>query len=149
MTNDSERADGHDSFLLVRSGGHRCAIPVAAASHVAGTGRLDPLPGSAPRLLGLTQVFGEPVAVVDLHALLDPEGRPGGGRALTVVVSRRGGRSSLGLAVDEALGVVALGVRDPAGESDPEWVSGRSRLAGRDIAVVDPDVLLAPADGGG
>jgi chemotaxis signal transduction protein len=113
---------------------------------VAQSGRIDPLPGSSPRLLGLAQISGEPVAVVDLHALIDPESRPGGGRQLTVVVGQRGGRSALGLAVDEALGVSWIdGLEEPS-DGDPECVAGRCHIDGRSIALLDPERLLATAD---
>jgi purine-binding chemotaxis protein CheW len=131
---------------VVRSGGHRCAIPVDAAKLVTQTGRIDPLPGSSPCLLGLAQIAGEPVPVVDLHALLDPEGRPGGGRALTVVVSRRRGRAALGLAVDEAFGVVVLDAELDHRDGDPGWIAGWSRLDGRAVARLDPERLLATGD---
>jgi chemotaxis signal transduction protein len=137
---------GHS--LLVRSGSHRCGIPVDAVRIVAQSGRIEPLPGSSPRLLGLAQISGEPVAVVDLHALIDPESRPGGGRQLTVVVGERGGRSALGLAVDEALGVTWIADRESRADGDPEWVVARCCIDGRSVALLDPEQLLATADEG-
>lgn len=126
------------NYLVVRSGGHRCAIPVEAASLVSRAPEVYPLPGSAPRLLGLAQVAGEPVAVVDLHALLDPEGIPGGGHALTVIVRRPGGGSTLGLAIDEAFGVMSVKAQQEPIADDPPWVAGRSLLDGRELVILDP-----------
>jgi chemotaxis signal transduction protein len=148
MGDDSSTTGRPDHYLMVRSGGHRCGIPVGAARMVAQSGRIDPLPGSAPRLLGLAQVSGEPVAVVDLHALIDPESRPGGGRQLTVVVGQRGGRTALGLAVDEALGVSWIADGEGRSDEDPEWIAGRCRLDGRSVALLDPERLLATGDEG-
>jgi chemotaxis signal transduction protein len=148
MSADPIKLESEVHYLLVRSGGHRCAIPVSAARLVTGAPRVSPLPGSAPRLLGLAQIAGEPIAVVDLHALLDPDGAPGGGHELTVVVRPPGGSSSLGLAVDEAFGVTA--VRNPKGPSadDPAWVSGRSSMDDRTVFVLDPEQLFVPAQTG-
>ena len=130
------------NYLLVRSGGYRCAIPVDAAKLVTKAAKIEPLPGSAPRFLGLAQVAGEPVAVVDLHALLDPTGDPGGVHELTVIVRGPDGASTLGLAVDEAFGVVSLTADEPPSDSDPDWVTGRSRVDRRSIAILDPIALF-------
>ncbi len=137
-----------DHVLMVRSGGHRCAISVSAAKLVTEAVRIEPLPGSAPRLIGLAQIAGEPVPVVDLHALLDPEGRPGGGRALTVVVSRRGGRTALGLAVDEAFGIASLEAGEGRRDDDPDWIAGWYRVDGRPVVRLEPERLLATAKEG-
>lgn len=135
-------------FLLVRSGGHRCAIPVESAKLVSGAPRVYPLPGSAPRLLGLAQVAGEPVAVVDLHALLDPNGSPSGGHELTIIVRQPDGGSSMGLAVDEAFGVIDIGEPRDRADDDPVWVSGRLSLNNRTVLILDPEVLFSPVGNG-
>lgn len=142
MVTGSTHVDEGSNFLLVRSGGYRCAIPVDAAKLVTKAAKIEPLPGSAPRFLGLAQVAGEPVAVVDLHALLDPTGDPGGGHELTVIVRGPDGASTLGLAVDEAFGVVSLTADEPPSETDPNWVIGRIRLDRRSIAILDPIELF-------
>lgn len=135
--------DQGTQFLVVRSGGHRCAIPVAAAKAVATMPPITRLHGSAPRLLGLAQIGGEPVAVVDLHALLDRSGDPGGGHELTVVVRRADGCAGLGLAVDEAFGVAGLGDVGGPDPGDPPWVAGHAELEGRSLVVLDPDRFFA------
>jgi len=145
MVTVSAHPDEDSHFLLVRSGGYRCAIPVEAAKLVTRAPRVEALPGSAPRFVGLAQIAGEPAAIVDLHALLDPEGEPGGGHKLTVIVRGPGGISALGLAVDEAFGVAALSIDQPRLDSDPRWISGRSQVSGRVVAVLDPTELFADA----
>jgi chemotaxis signal transduction protein len=142
MVRDPNQGGGEPGFLLVRSGGYRCAIPVESAKLVTRAPSLAALPGSEPRLLGLAQIAGEPLAVVDLHALVDPSGNPVGGHELTVIVRRRDGGATLGLAVSEALGVVDVGTPDQAGPDDPAWVVGRCRIDDRDVLVLDPDRLL-------
>jgi len=134
-------------YLLVRGGGHRCAIPVEAAKLVTKAPTVYPLPSSEPRLLGLAQIAGEPVAVVDLHALLDPESGSCGSHSLTVVVRRPGGSSSLGLAIDEAFGVVAIADPDGRGDNDPGWVAGRTIVDDRTVVIVDPERLFIEGHG--
>jgi chemotaxis signal transduction protein len=142
MCGSQARADRRSEHLLVRSGGQRCAIPVDAAHQVTGPLPLEPVPGSAPRLLGLAQFAGEPLAVVDLHGLLDPEGLPSGGYRLTVIVRPAGGEAAIGLAVEEALGVVAVSPDETPCEADPPWVAGRSRVDGRATVLVEPGLLF-------
>jgi len=134
------RAAGH--FLMVRSGGFNCAIPVAASKMIARSIRIVPLPGSAPRLLGLAQIDGEPVAVVDLHALCDPSGEPGGVAAFTVVVRQPNGAERLGLAIDEAFGLVDIEDAEPPADGDPAWVIARTCVSGRDVLILDPTRLF-------
>lgn len=148
MRIDPEHPEGKGHYLLVRSGGHRCAIPVGAAKLVTKAPKVYPIKSSEPRLLGLAQIAGEPIAVVDLHALLDPEGGTGGGHELTVIIREPGGGSSLGLAVDEAFGVVNVTREQPRREDDPGWVAGRSSVDDRTVVILDPEQLfVAPRVG--
>jgi len=146
MCTDSDHPESEGQYLLVRSGGYRCAIPVESAKLVTRATRVYPLPSSEPRLLGLATIAGEPVAVVDLHALLDPEGDPGGSHELTVIVRRPGGGSSLGLAVDDAFGVITVVDRQARVTDDPGWVAGRSTMDDRTIIILDPERLFVAAD---
>lgn len=148
MRIDPDHPEGKEHYLLVRSGGHRCAIPVEAAKLVTKAPKIYPLNSSEPQLLGLAQIAGEPVAVVDLHALLDPEGGPGGAHNLTVIIRKPGGGSSLGLAVEEAFGVIAVVDERARREDDPGWVAGRSSVGERPIVILDPEQLFfAPSPG--
>ena len=129
-------------YLVVRGGGHRCAIPVDALQLVTKALTVHPLPGSQPRLLGFAQAAGEPVAVVDLHALLDPEGNPGVTHNMTVVVRQQGGTATLGLAIDEAYGVARLPLHEGPAAGDTFIIVGRSLRDGRTVLVLDPDRLF-------
>ena len=148
MRTDLEQPEGKGHHLLVRSGSHRCAIPVEAANLVTKAPTVYPLHSSEPRLLGLAQIAGEPVAIVNLHALLDPEGGTGGGHELTVIIREPGGGSSLGLAVDEAFGVIAVVNEQPRREDDPGWIAGRSSVDDRPVVILDPvQLFVAPSVG--
>lgn len=99
-------------------------------------------------MLGLAQVDGDPVAVVDLHALLDREGDPGGGHQLTVLVRRADGGARLGLAVDEVFGVMPVAGATPPEDDDPPWVSVRGRMDDRPVVVLDVERLFAEEQAG-
>lgn len=109
------------------------------------------VPGAHPRLIGLGQYRGEPLAVVDVEALESETGAIGGNREVVVVISPGDGLL-VGLAADEAEQVSRLshgGVDDrlPDGpisaadgdgikRLDPTWFldrrEGRSEDAGPD-----------------
>ncbi len=130
-------------YLLVRTGGRRCALPLDVVRRVVRGLQIYPVPGSDQRLLGLAQFGGEPMAIVDLAALFDEVGgRHGDG--VTVVVGRRSGGDSgsvLGLAVDEVAEVSEIeGSSDPAAD-DRVMVLDSERLLGE----LDP----VSANGGG
>lgn len=148
MRTETIPPDNENHFLLVRSGGHRCAIPVESAKLVTRAPRVYPLPNSAPRLLGLAQVAGEPVAIVDLHALLDPEGGPGAAHQLTVIIRKSDGGSSLGLAVDEAFGVISITDQPERVEGDPAWIAATVSMDKRPVVILDPEQLFGPANAG-
>jgi chemotaxis signal transduction protein len=146
MSSESSESRNDTEYLLVRGGGHRCAIPVTALQLVTRALVVHPLPGSMPRLLGFAQAAGEPVAVLDLHALLDPEGNPGGTHRLTVIVQQQDGPATLGLAIDEAYGVAQLPVHEGPAADDTTVVAGRSSRDGRTILVLNLDRLFDPAE---
>jgi chemotaxis signal transduction protein len=143
MPIDGEHHENESRYLLVRSGGFRCAIPVAATKVVRKAPTVFPLPGSAPRLLGLARVAGEPVAVVDLNALLDSASGLSGVHNLTVVLRRPGGSSTVGLAVDEASGVITIADREDRWAHDPGWIAGRTSVEERSVAILDVERFFA------
>ena len=102
-----------------------------------------PVPGSQPHLLGLAQFAGEPLAVLDLHALVT-DGIPGAAHRATVILGRTAESAGrvVGLAVDEAVGVAALHVS--AGKRDPSsLVTGTATVEDQTVRIVDPSALFA------
>lgn len=101
-----------------------------------------PIPGAQMHLLGLAQYGGEPLPVLDLHALV--EGAPSGSRHRSTVVlgrARRRDRSVLGLAVDEVLRVTELPDL-PQFESSSGFVVGSVVFDGGAITVVNTGSVL-------
>jgi chemotaxis signal transduction protein len=93
------------------------------------------------RLLGLAQYAGEPLPVLDLHAVV--EGTTSGSRHRSTVIlgrSRRRDRTILGLAVDEVLQVVELPIEN-MGAADA-GVTANSTIEGAEVKVVNTARLL-------
>jgi chemotaxis signal transduction protein len=130
-------------YLLVRSGSLNCALPASDVVRVVRGLTCFPIPGSKSRLLGLAQYGGEPLPVLDLHALVNGGGS--GTRYTTTVIvgrSRRRDRKIIGLAVDEVVRVVQSA--DISSISQEETVSDAT-IAGEKIKIVNTGRLLTDA----
>jgi len=105
--------------------------------------QIVPLPGSPARLQGLAGFRGEPLAVLDLRSLLTGV-EPLTGTAGTVVVVSAGVGESVGLAVDQAVGVVCRDDEELQGRFHEDGGRGLRML---DIcAAVDSVEKLGTAD---
>lgn len=134
--------DQGDRYLLVRSGGRSYGVAAQQVRHVVRGLTFHPVPGSRPHLLGLAQFGGEPLAVLDLHAMLE-NGRPRANHRATVVLGRRGRRSHamIGLAVDEARRVQRVaGIEATHGAG--MLVRGTATIDGESVELLDASVLL-------
>ena len=131
-----------DRYLLVRSGGRSYGVSTRHVRHVVRGLPYHPVPGGQPHLLGLAQYGGEPLAVLDIDALLQ-HARPRSSYRSTVVLGRRGRRSRImiGLAVDEARRVERLPGAIEATAGGP-YVSGTVDVDGEPVQILDASVLL-------
>jgi chemotaxis signal transduction protein len=129
-------------FVLVRSGTLKCALPASDVVRVVRGLISYPVPGSQPRLLGLAQYGGEPLPVLDLHAVVD--GRPSRSRQRSTVILGRGQRRNrplLGLAVDAVLQVVSVPSESVAsGESE---IIGDVTIENDEVKILETRRLLA------
>ena len=106
MVQEVSRIEGDRSFLLVRSGAVYFALQASEVVRVVRGLLCHSVPGSRIHFLGLALYGGEPLPVLDLHAMV--EGKVAGKRHRSTVILGRGRRrthSLLGLAVDEVLRV--------------------------------------------
>ena len=129
--------------VRVRAGGERYALPVDEVSEVGELGEVTPLPGSAPEVLGLRNLRGQVVPVVDLAAMLGVGGRAAPTR---VVIAESGGRRA-GLAVEGVDGVDEL--PDPSEESDSPLLAGAVLIDGELVGILYASALfdaLAPEE---
>lgn len=147
MANDSEAPASKASrveamsYLLVRTGETRCALPLAAVRRVVRALAVSPLPGARPELLGLAEFGGDPLPVLDLAALL---GEPPGPRPSfpVTVVLRLETSEALGLAADEALEVVNLAAEAVVRHISSAGAAGRQGVVAGEALVDDRPVRL-------
>lgn len=114
-----------------RVGGEAYAVPVEHVLEVVGLGELAPVPGAPRAVLGVRNLRGQVLPVVDLATVLGIE-RNGPGQRL--VITEAHGRRA-GLAIDEV-----TDVGDLAGavqESESEYLIGATLAGDELVGLVD------------
>jgi chemotaxis signal transduction protein len=107
------------------------AMPVEHVLEVADLGQVRAVPRSRPELLGVRNLRGQVLPVVDLALLFGiPRTVPPG----RMIVAEAGGRRA-GFAIDEVSGVGELG--DPAEETESDLLVGAALGGGDLIGVID------------
>jgi purine-binding chemotaxis protein CheW len=131
------------SNLVVRvaAAGESYALPVDEVLEVAEFEGVTAVPGSAPAVLGVRNLRGAVLPVVDLAGVL---GLPRAGAPERIVVAAEGGRTA-GLAVDSVAGVEAL--PDASEPTDSPYLGGAALTDGALVGLVDLGAVLDAAQG--
>lgn len=130
-------------WVQVRVAGERYAIDVAQILEVGARGELTPVPGAPLAVLGVHNLRGQVLPLLDVAAALGIA-VDGGSAAPYVVVAEAGGHRAA-LAIDEILDV---GVLDgDAVAIDEGSVRGRLVAAGELFGILDAGRLLASVAG--
>jgi purine-binding chemotaxis protein CheW len=125
--------------VRVRVAGEHYALPVASVLEVAELEQLTPVPGGPAAVLGVCNLHGAVLPVVDLAALVRA---PGAGRPQRLVVAEDGARRA-GLAVEDVLEVEVL--PEPAPSPGGPHLSGAALVDGEAVGVLDVESVLASA----
>jgi chemotaxis signal transduction protein len=119
------------------------ALPVEEVLEVAEMGDVTPLPGAPRAIMGVRNLRGQVVPVVDLAGVL---GLPGAPLPSRIVIVERAERKA-GLAVDAVVGVEEL--PDASEEADSPHLTGAALFDGALVGVLDVgsvlDAVEAPA----
>jgi purine-binding chemotaxis protein CheW len=122
--------------VRVRVGGESYALPVTDVLEVAALGEVAPLPGAPSAILGVRNLRGQILPVVDLANVL---GLPAGTSPDRVVVTESGGRRA-GLAVEAIDDVDELADADEPAESP--YLTGAVLSANELIGVLNVASVL-------
>jgi purine-binding chemotaxis protein CheW len=129
------------AHLLVRVGGERYALPIYDVVEVARIGDLTPVPGAPDAVLGVQNLRGQVVPVVDLGAVV---GMPRSEERGAVVVVDDSGQPA-GLAVDALLDVADLVAE--ASDSPAAPLLGSVMIDGSLVGLLDVRRSLRLAQG--
>lgn len=135
----STRPDLH--LVTFRLGEQLYGVDIMQVHRVLAAKTPIPVPGAPPYVLGMIDLHGQLVALLDLRCLLGLEGAVGPGQR--VLVAHRGGQL-VGLVVDEVEARVRVGAGDVL--SRPEEVGARAIRgafrAGETMGLLlEPDLL--------
>ena len=124
--------------VRVRVGGEQYALPVTSVLEVVEIERLTPVPGAPSAVLGVCNLRGQVMPVVDPAPLV----RARGHEHATKLVVTEGAAHRAGLAVAAVLDVAALPEPKPATEPH---LAGSALVEGQLVGVLDVDSLLGAA----
>lgn len=119
------------TYVRLRVAAEAYAMPVGHVREIADLGTVTPVPGLRPEVLGVRNLRGQILPVIDLAMLLRVARTDTPARLL---VAEAGGLAA-GLAIDEVSGVGEM--PEPTDESDSDLLSG---------AVLDGDDLIGVID---
>jgi chemotaxis signal transduction protein len=128
--------------VRVRAGAEDYALPVDSVLEVAEFGQVTPVPGSPPEVLGVRNLRGQVLPVIDLAALL---GLANDARLERIIVAGDGDRRA-GLAVEAVLDVADVSA--PAEESHSPYLMGATLIDGTLVGVVEVEAVLAGIQAG-
>jgi len=125
-----------------RVGDESFALPVGQVLEVAVLGSLAPVPGAPPSVLGVRNLRGQVLPVIDLAGLLGTA-RPHGAQKL--VITEEAGRRA-GLAIDEVTDVAEL--TGPMQDTHSPFLSGSTLVEGDLVGIVDVEGVFSAVERG-
>jgi purine-binding chemotaxis protein CheW len=130
-------------YVRLRVGPEAYAMPVEHVREVADLGEVQAIPGSRPEMLGVRNLRGQILPVVDLALLLGIDVTTPPARLL---VAESGGRQA-GFAIDAVFDVGEL--RDPTEETESDLLMGATLAGGDLIGLIDVTRVFDSLEGRG
>lgn len=125
--------------VRVRVSAEHYALPVEQVLEVADLGEIASVPGSPAEILGVRNLRGEVIPVIDLATMLGLSGAEP-----SRVVVAESGELRAGLVVDEVLDV---GEMPPASEqAESDYLLGAFLIDGELVGALDLDAVLGPVE---
>lgn len=127
--------------VRVRAGAEDYALPVDSVLEIAEVGEVAPVPGAPAEVLGVRNLRGQVIPVIDLASLF---GLPTEAPCERIVVAEDGGRSAA-LAVEAVLDVTDVSAAE---ESDSPYLTGAALIDGTLVGLVDVEAVLTGVQAG-
>jgi purine-binding chemotaxis protein CheW len=125
-----------------RVGDENFALPVGQVLEVADLGQLAPVPGAPRAVLGVRNLRGHVLPVIDLAVVLGTANASPGAR---LVIAEEAGRRA-GLAIDQVTDVAEL--PGPMHEADSQFIAGSTLVDDELVGVVDLERVFTAVQGG-
>ncbi|HEX9037020.1 MAG TPA: chemotaxis protein CheW [Ktedonobacterales bacterium] len=146
LSGDSAQAAGEPQHIVFEVAGVPCALPSQAVQNVERGFDVTPLPNVAPWVLGITQLWGTIVSVVDFAAFVGVGHATQTTRSRLLAVTVRDMQA--GFLVDGVTEIRTMGgsIRRDSMAGAPEWtrpyLDGIVQDNGRNIIALDPEKLV-------
>jgi purine-binding chemotaxis protein CheW len=121
--------------VRVRAAGEDYALPISSVLEVADLGEVTPLPGAPAGILGVRNLRGQVLPVIDLASVL---GLAGGSPERIVVTEEVDRRAAL--AVDSVVDVAVIAA--PTAETESDYLNGATLVDGDLVGLVDVRAML-------
>lgn len=131
-------------FLL---GEHEFALPTEVVQGVERVGEITPVPNTVPWVLGVVQVWGAIVSVVDLRGFFDLPSQPVTPRSRLLVLAHKGMTiACVAEAVTEMRPLLTATLPASGSSAVPSWaqpyLTGATSVEGRQVLLLDAERLL-------
>jgi purine-binding chemotaxis protein CheW len=127
--------------VRVRAGAEDYALAVESVLEIAELGEVAPVPGAAAEVLGVRNLRGQVIPVIDIAAVFGLSNQAPFER---IVVAEDGDRTA-GLAVEAVLDVADLSAAE---ESDSPYLTGATLIDGTLVGIVDVAAVLGAVQAG-
>lgn len=131
------------TYVRLRVASEAYAMPVEHVREVADVGAVQAIPGSGPEMLGVRNLRGQILPVIDLALLLGLDATTPPTRLL---VAEAGGRHA-GFAIDAVSEVGEL--PDPTEETESDLLTGATLVGGDFIGIIDVTRVFDSLEGHG
>lgn len=131
------------THVRVRAGGEHYALPVEDVREIARRGRITPVPGAPPQVLGVWNLRGDVMAAVDLAVALGLAAATADAAAEGRIVVAERGELRAGLAVEAVVEVGPLPAASEPAESP--YLEGAVLVDRTPVGIVDLGAVLAAA----
>jgi len=137
--------NGSLSLVLVRMGGRPCAIPCSQVVEIVPRVNLDRIPDAPSAVLGVMNLRGKVVPVMDVRSHVAGESVQGGSYQHLVVVEA--GAKQVGLVVDDVHDVLDVDEQDIEKPGDLTGVKGPGvvRVENDMVLVISPEDVIHAA----
>lgn len=128
------------THVRVQVAGEQYALPVETVLEVAERGEITPVPGAPPDVIGVRNIHGQVIPVIDMAGRL---GLDRDTEAPLIVVAQDGGRQAA-LAVDEVLAVGEI--PEASNETESDLLAGAAAIEGSLVGIVNVAAVLGGSE---
>lgn len=144
----SEQSERRLRLVTFSLGEEHYALDITSVREVVKVQKTTRVPGTCDFVLGVTNLRGEILSLVDFRKLMRFEEKPIGEETRIIVVNNKDSETTLGILVDDVTEIIEFCESDleqPPATLEPgqaQFIGGVARVGDRLVAIVDPNSLF-------